>query len=444
MACICIPRMAADSFIRLLCTGDLHLGRYPTRLSARRDELSVASVWDAVVAYATDQAVDAVVLTGDVVDRDNRYFEAFGPLQRGLRRLADAGVDTFAVSGNHDFDVLPQLADVLHTDQFRLLGKGGRWEPATLTRDGEEVLRLVGWSFAEQHVTTSPLDHLDLPPSDLPTVGIVHGDLDHPASRYAPLERTRLRAFPVRAWLLGHVHKPVCHEEPDPLILYPGSLQPLDPGEEGNHGPWLVEVDPDGTATARQLPMASLCYASLEVDVSDAASDAALRQATVRAIEDDVEQRVQQCERLRHVVYRLCCTGRTSLHRRVQSYGDVIVDELEVSFENTTAVVDDVVVETRPDVDLHALARSSDPPGALARLLLDLEQDELDEVEADLLRDVERALERIHRANAYAPLRRDAATREPPGPSDVRTMLLRRGMLLLDALLAQNEGEVPS
>ena len=76
---------------RILCLGDLHLGLLPSRLPAEvidspeeRRKASTAAVWLRAVEAAIDRRVGLVLLSGDVVDRDNRYFEAFGSARGGV------------------------------------------------------------------------------------------------------------------------------------------------------------------------------------------------------------------------------------------------------------------------------------------------------------------------------------------------------------------------
>ena len=148
--------------MRVLCAGDLHIGRRPSRLPTHVDArpLSCADAWTRIVDHALDARADLVALGGDLVDRANRYFEALGPLERGVRRLADAGIVTVAVAGNHDHDVLPQLAralaPTLPAGAFRLLGAGGTWERTTIERDGAR-LHVDGWSFPAEHVDDDPM-----------------------------------------------------------------------------------------------------------------------------------------------------------------------------------------------------------------------------------------------------------------------------------------------
>ena len=67
-----------------------------------------------------------MLLAGDVVEQEDDFYEAYGDLRRGVDRLAAAGVPVLGVSGNHDVQVLPRLADAV--PGFRLLGRGGAWE----------------------------------------------------------------------------------------------------------------------------------------------------------------------------------------------------------------------------------------------------------------------------------------------------------------------------
>src|SRR5688572_26723087 len=186
--------------LRIVCTGDLHIGRRPSRLPDSVDarDCSCAAVWGDIVAFAIQRQVDVVLVSGDLVDRENRFYEAFGPLEHGLRELETAGIDAVAVAGNHDFDVLPRLADQFSSGRIRLLGRDGRWERLAIQREGRDVLHIDGWSFPSEAVLTSPLrdfanwrSSFEAVGTDsdgvVPVIGMLHCDLDAPSSRYAPV-----------------------------------------------------------------------------------------------------------------------------------------------------------------------------------------------------------------------------------------------------------------
>lgn len=424
--------------MKILCSGDLHLGRRSSRLPDGADarEHSAAAAWNALVELALDHRVDLVALSGDVVDRENRYFEAFGPLERGVRRLAAAHVPVVAVAGNHDFDVLPKLAPSLGKS-FRLLGAGGRWEGLTIPRDGRPALHVVGWSFPAEHVPASPLGALPALPSDgAPVLGLLHADLDQPGSRYAPVGSAELRAAPASLWLLGHVHVPRLHERPGAApLLYPGSPQALDPGETGPHGAWLVELAPGRAPEVRHVPLSTVRYDAVEVDVTGVAEWDELDRRVAEGVRAHVQRVAEEgCGPLRHLCCRVRVTGRTPLHRGVEARLRERLPGLDPEHGEVRGYVERVEAATRPAVELDELARGGDAPGVLARFVLALDSGSLDGGHERLLNDLAARAAEVRRARPY-----QALADAPPSPEELCELARRQALLLLDALLAQKE-----
>ncbi|MGW2545819.1 exonuclease SbcCD subunit D [Kitasatospora sp. NPDC001574] len=85
--------------MRLLHTSDWHLGR-----SFHRESLHDAqrAFLDHLVAVVRSERVDAVLVAGDVYDRALPGLEAVALFDDVLHRLADLGVPTVFISGNHD------------------------------------------------------------------------------------------------------------------------------------------------------------------------------------------------------------------------------------------------------------------------------------------------------------------------------------------------------
>ncbi|RNF87460.1 exonuclease SbcCD subunit D [Streptomyces botrytidirepellens] len=85
--------------MRILHTSDWHLGRSFHRVSllaAQREFL------DHLVATVREREVDAVLVAGDVYDRAVPPLAAVELFDDALHRLADLGVPTVMISGNHD------------------------------------------------------------------------------------------------------------------------------------------------------------------------------------------------------------------------------------------------------------------------------------------------------------------------------------------------------
>ncbi|MFD5385362.1 exonuclease SbcCD subunit D [Streptomyces sp. NPDC127074] len=85
--------------MRLLHTSDWHLGRSFHRVSllaAQREFI------DHLVTTVRERHIDAVVVSGDVYDRAVPPLAAVELFDDALHRLADLGVPTVMISGNHD------------------------------------------------------------------------------------------------------------------------------------------------------------------------------------------------------------------------------------------------------------------------------------------------------------------------------------------------------
>ncbi|MEV6356726.1 exonuclease SbcCD subunit D [Streptomyces hydrogenans] len=85
--------------MRLLHTSDWHLGRSFHRVGLLDAQ---AAFLDHLVATVRDREVDAVLVAGDVYDRAVPPLPAVELFDRALHRLAEAGVPTVMISGNHD------------------------------------------------------------------------------------------------------------------------------------------------------------------------------------------------------------------------------------------------------------------------------------------------------------------------------------------------------
>jgi DNA repair protein SbcD/Mre11 len=355
--------------MRILCTSDLHLGRASTRLrGAPVEHTSTAEAWLRFVNAAVANQVDAVALGGDVVDQENKFYEALGPLERGVRRLAEHGIPVVAVAGNHDWDVLPDLARRLG-GMLHLLGVGGQWERREIaTRSGPLVVH--GWSFSGQYVRHDPMRDYAFGAEDAPVLGLLHTDLEQPGSSYAPTTLAQLQACRVSCWLIGHIHRPTRYEAPGcPTVLNPGSPQPLDPGEPDAHDAWLVELAQGQPARLTEVPVAAACYRQITVplDGVDAVSDA--RDRIINALQNDLADVVALLPGVRVVSARVHLTGRTPVHDQLHEELERMKSTLDLPHGATTLQVERVTSGLRAARDLASLATAGDAAGWLARLV---------------------------------------------------------------------------
>ena len=431
--------------LKLLCVGDIHLGRRPSRLGedlpGRVDvaRLGPAAALEKSVDRAIGEQVDAVLFAGDLVEQADDFFEAYGDLERAVRRLEARRIPVLAVAGNHDTQVLPRLADSI--EGLRLLGRGGVWETVRIDNAKGESVRITGWSFPEPRVSASPL--LDGPaapvngnPPDTSSalIGLLHCDRDQSGSIYAPVRSGELEAAPVDAWLLGHIHKPDVLAGNRP-IGYLGSLCGLDPGEPGPHGPWLVEISGPGQVAALHLPLAPLCWERVVVAVDGVSAPEDVDGLITSAIGDLHHELSEQGRTPLAVGCRLELRGRSRLGPDIARWlGAADPHHLLLTHDETTYFIEKVAVRIAPEISLDALAESSDPAGVLARRLLLLRRPESDVKRRELVEHALRDLSAVCRSAVYAEL-----GALPPTPEQAVHYLESAGTRALEALLEQRE-----
>ncbi len=434
---------------RILVTADIHIGRRPARVeSGIAERCSCARAWLDLVRYAVAEGVSALLLAGDIVDEGNKFFEALGPFENGLRQLGAAGIPVLAVSGNHDFDVLSHYSELLGAHLFRVLGRGGHWESVVISAAAGVRFQVVGWSFPQGRVHESPLCGLGASglklESGLPTLGLLHADLDASGGYYAPVSRHELSASGIPFWVLGHIHKPAYYAGGSGVsgILYPGSLQGLDPGpgETGLHGPWLLEIDQGQVATVTQVPLAGLVYDNLRLDVEACQDINDVRRALAAGIQAHVEARVAEHPGLVMLYPRLHVTGRTGVDGATvrQALREAAESLMEVGAVQVPLA--EWEVQVRPRLDLAVLAHEKSLVGELARLVQVLEEDLQGEswAEREFLKQVSEQVRNVRTANIFSQVGRVGAM---PSQEECGKLALSQAWQLLDVLCHQRDDE---
>jgi DNA repair protein SbcD/Mre11 len=130
----------------LVAIADAHLGRSHyhavNEQGHNQREADITASWHRAVDAALGLNPDAVLLLGDLFDAPRPTYRAFREGAKGLRRLADAGVPTCAISGNHDTPRLRESGSpyAVLADSFPRLhfAYRGGWEPVDLI-DGLRV-----------------------------------------------------------------------------------------------------------------------------------------------------------------------------------------------------------------------------------------------------------------------------------------------------------------
>lgn len=421
--------------MKLLAVGDMHLGRVPASLpdaiADRARNLGPEVAWRRCVEHALRAEVEAVLLAGDVVDRERDFFAGYDQLRAGVERLLGAEIRVLAVAGNHDTHVLPRLADAV--DGLELLGRDGRWETAELSAGS-----VVGWSFPRSRVTRSPLADWQPPQGRRPHIGLLHCDRDQRDSAYAPVASDELARAGVDAWLLGHVHQPDLARDQRPSG-YLGSVTALRASETGIRGPWLVDTD-DGRIRVVQLALAPLAYEPVVVDVGDIERADALDVALLEAGRHAVAGRAENDALPDALGLRVRLTGEHPDSMALRETARALAEDPPVFDESGCRVfIDRLDCAFGPPLDLETLARRPDPAGLLARDLLLLAGPDTEE-RRQL---VEEARGRMNAAGAVTELHAVAKTVDDDEAADALQRVGRAALAMLMAQSAPDESSRP-
>lgn len=390
------------------------------------------------------RGVHGVLLSGDIVDKDSKYYEALGPLEAGLQRLDSVGIPVIAVAGNHDHDILPSIADLIEADNFYVLGKGGVWERYTLDAPpnvSEEAYLIDGWSFPNRHYIRSPLEDYAIEPSPHPTIGLLHADTGGGAdSQYAPITDKEIDKAIPELWVLGHLHRPrVWSPSAQTTALYPGSVQPLNPTETQTHGPHLLKHTPKQGWEIEQVPLQSVRYDHRKIKLRDVRTTQEVQDELHRAVQKHINN-LETKTKVKELILRVELTGATYLQEQIYDTARHLEENLDIEKHGVAASIDRIKVHTHPAIELSEIATETSPRGILAQFLLHIESGELNPEEKEMLEQLRVKLQEGIESTTYEPaFQQDTFSAETAlAPKELfRSQALR----LLKKLTAQKQQE---
>jgi exonuclease SbcD len=263
------------STFRFLHAADIHLDSPLLGLSRYEglpiDEIRSATraAFDNMIQCAIEEAVDFVVIAGDLFDGDWRDMGTGLYFARAMGRLDQARIPAFILSGNHD--------------AASVISKNLPWPPNVRlfgSRKPEShslphlAVAVHGQSFSTPAVT----DNLVLAyPKSIEhnfNIGMLHtalaGRQGH--APYAPCSVNDLRSKGYDYWALGHVHEFEVVNT-NPYIVFPGNLQGRKITEAGVKGAVIVTVVDHEVTAVDRIELDVIRWARVEVDCAGSCQD---------------------------------------------------------------------------------------------------------------------------------------------------------------------------
>jgi DNA repair protein SbcD/Mre11 len=319
-----------------------------------------------------------------------------------------------------------------------LLGINGKWEITTFSKQAQTI-QFVGWSFPSQYVAEDPLStftEITLDPNHI-TIGLLHGDLDNAESRYAPLQLSTLSRNTVKAWILGHIHKPAEIRKLNPSIWYPGSPQAMSSKEQGIHGPLLITIE-NTDITVRTVPLSPVRYERLSIDLTGVETEADLRDKLISGIVEDAGMKNKDLAEVTYLVYDIYLVGKCSKIKDVEAWANLIVKDYSQQTESgTTILVRNTSSSLQPFVqNLKELSSQESPAGILAQSILALEQGQTTPFLDELLIQWKHKQHAVSTSIVYQPVNTPGRSVDNAEP-DAKEYILHECNRLLGELMTQ-------
>ena len=393
--------------IKMLHLADLHIGvenygQIDPESGMHTRLLDYLARFDEAIALGLEAGIELVLIAGDIYKNRTPNPTHQREFARRIHRLRSAGVEVFILTGNHD--ISPSAGKAHSVEIFEALGVEGvtiadrpkihmlrlRSGPlqivalpwvtrhTLLTRD---ELRNAGFGEIEaelrRRLDRFVSDAAERVDPSIPTVLTFHGTVDGATlgsersitlGSDLALSRATL-AQPVFDYgALGHIHKHQVIGDRPPLV-YPGSLERVDFGEEAEaKGCVLVELERGATRWQfHQLAARPFVTIALDLTPSSDPQERVAAAIVRHNLRDAVVRLELQASREQAVLL-----NEETMRQQLREAGAFVVAAINIVVERTArrrlAGADDLLEGLTPRKALELFLRSKQPPLDPARI----------------------------------------------------------------------------
>lgn len=398
--------------IRFIHTADLHLGAPFSGLRAQSPRwantllTAIPTAFQRMIDVAITEAVDFVIIAGDIFDSARPSYADFALFMNGLQQLAAADIPVYCCTGNHDplsswsaeYGTLPSNTHLfsVETPSFFTFIKGddgcdrhdrrddagdgvrGAHNAASVpgthnvasvpsapgahsAASASDPIRVVlggrGYyarSFPQDRDVSEGITWANcceaLPGSYEPdfTIGVIHTGLNIDPT-HSPVEPRELMRRGLDYWACGHIHQKVLIPSDAPVIAFSGCPQGRAIQETGDHGILLVTLSDDEPNRVEFIPTAPVVWQRFEVDVSSCETITQI-QEKIQAAQFALNAR----SHAQHMICRVRLIGTTALHAQLT---DQVREDIRHALNDSYDFffIDAITGATRPPVDRATL-----------------------------------------------------------------------------------------
>ncbi len=409
---------------------DLHLGAAFTGLTRQAGDLAeimekaAYTALDNLVKLALAEKAAAVLLAGDVYNRETGSAKAILSLRDACDALDQADISVFIAHGNHDPLLGPTLVN--WPGNVHIFGSEAVTQ-APVARRGETLALVHGISHNRRDVSANLAALFRRAPQDIFQIGLLHCQVGAAAGHapYAPCAVDDLARAGMDYWALGHVHKrgPV---RASPPAWYPGNTQGLHINEDGLKGCLLVKVREGHMADIAFRALGPVEWLNLSVSLQDADKLDIAEERVRTALEGILRETAPTTA---GYIVRLVLEGRTELDAELRrAWGPEVLERLRAWGRERSPFVwlKDLRLNTSPGRDMNSLEQRDDLLGETLRRLAAWQKDP-----AELARLLEGPLAELYGPRAA---QARAAGLAPPSNDELRGLLREAAFICLEAL----------
>ena len=265
--------------MKIIHTADIHLsmdmrGSMIGAEAAEAHRKEMFRTFSRLIGEVRDSKADILLIAGDLFEMRCATSLEVARVFDFFREIPDTHV--FISCGNHD----PLTAASLYGSME--LPDNVTVFPAEmgLIELEDPAVCVYGFSWDRNAYDSVPFS-LPAPDRDKFNILLLHCDVTG-RSRYMPVNLKTLSGLGFDYVALGHIHRPIRLKE---NICYPGSLEPLDFSETGEHGYIMVEGE-KGELKVNFVPFAASSFADITVDAQGAEGLTQLKDRAAEAIKE--------------------------------------------------------------------------------------------------------------------------------------------------------------
>ena len=327
--------------LRFLHLSDIHFdavyGRYPEVVRSALKS-GVKKAFENAMNFAIEEALDFVIISGDLCDRSEVSYQTESFLRKQFNRLEEAVISVVLLHGNHDPSELLRWRELGQNIHIATVP-----EPILIdikTQSGNNV-NVHANGFEQKVEKHSQIDAFPMNAKDGYHIGAIHtftvgGSTTSEHDPYMQTTLSELAAKQYDYWALGHIHK--MQMWPEYKVAYSGGLQGLSPNEIGPKGGILVEIDEPGM----QPSMSFIDFSVLEFDtiyidvdgIDDSIHD--LSKVILTNISNYKMEKFAE-SRAKSLLIRVVLEGSTNLYENLKK--SQVLDELTNEIREETQVL---------------------------------------------------------------------------------------------------------